>query len=106
MTSGWGDGSVAVQADQEPVGLERVPAWEQYPWLRAGFSTRQGGRTTAYSLGEVGELNLGWTKEDDPEIVAHNRRKFLAAVVEEAGKQVLRSAQDDRFYINKSNKYT
>jgi YfiH family protein len=73
-----------------------VPAWEQYPWLRAGFSTRQGGRTTAYGLGDVGELNLGWTKEDDPEIVAANRRSFLAAVAGQAGKQAFRSAQDAR----------
>ncbi len=58
-------------------GVERVAGWEQYPWLRAGFSTRQGGRSTVYGKGEQ---NLGWTGEDDPAIVANNRKQFLAAV--------------------------
>ncbi len=54
-----------------------MPGWEQYPWLRAGFSTRQGGQSSVY--GE-GEQNLGWTPEDDLTIIAQNRSKFLAAV--------------------------
>jgi YfiH family protein len=61
-------------------GLVRVPGWERYPWLRAAFSTRSGGATSAY--GHRGEQNLGWTAEDDPAIVAENRRRFLAAAAE------------------------
>ncbi len=55
----------------------RVPGWEQYPWLRAGFSTRLGGVSTAY---RPGDLNLGWTKEDSDEAVAENRRRVVAAL--------------------------
>jgi YfiH family protein len=58
-------------------GVVSVPAWEKLPWLHAGFSTRQGGASTAYG---DGELNLGWTREDAPEIVAQNRKRFLATV--------------------------
>jgi len=65
-------------------GVVRVAEWEKYPWLRAGFSTRLDGGSTVYSSGETAELNLGWTAEDDPKIVAENRRLFLATV---AGKQ-------------------
>ncbi len=59
-------------------GLIRVPGWERYRWLRAGFSTRQGGGSSAYGEGEG---NLGWTAEDDPGIVAENRARFAEAVV-------------------------
>ena len=62
-------------------GWLAVPGWERFSWLRAGFSTRQGGGSTAYG---DRELNLGWTREDDPATVAENRRRFLQAV---AGKQ-------------------
>jgi len=55
-------------------GVIGVAAWDQYPWLRAGFSTRLGGLSNAYGSGE---LNLGWTKEDPPETVAANRKVFL-----------------------------
>src|ERR1700728_3565845 len=58
-------------------GVVSVPAMEALPWLRAGFSTRQGGASTAYG---DGELNLGWTREDAPEIVAQNRKRFAQAV--------------------------
>jgi YfiH family protein len=60
----------------------RVPAWQGYSWLRAAFSTRSGGATCAY--GQPGEQNLGWTGEDDPAVVAENRRRFLAAAAESA----------------------
>lgn len=64
-------------------GVIKVAAWGEYPWLRAGFSTRLGGQTLAYSgsSGLAGELNLGWTAEDDPEIVAANRASFVGDVV-------------------------
>jgi YfiH family protein len=62
-------------------GVVRIAEWQRYPWLRAGFSTRIGGGSTAYSSGTgFGEQNLGWTKEDSPHVVAGNRRRFLAAV--------------------------
>jgi YfiH family protein len=61
-------------------GVVKIAAWEKYPWLQAGFSTRQGGGSRVYSFGEVGEQNLSWTKEDDAETVAENRRRFVVAV--------------------------
>lgn len=54
--------------------IVRVRGWEHYTWLRAGFSTRYAGSSSVY--GE-GELNLGWTREDDPASVARNRRAFV-----------------------------
>ena len=58
------------------VGIVRVAGWERNVWLRHGFSTRAGGVSTVYSAGS-GELNLGWTKEDDPACVRENRGRFL-----------------------------
>jgi hypothetical protein len=72
-------------------GVVKVPDWARFPWLRAGFSTRQGGSSIAYSDVEVGapepdasvriqgEQNLGWTAHDAPTIVAENRRRFIRA---------------------------
>lgn len=60
-------------------GILRVPGWERLPWLRAGFSTRQGGGSSVY--GDA-EQNLGWTSDDDPRIVAANRAAFVRAVAE------------------------
>ena len=57
----------------------QVPGWEEYRWLRHGFSTRGGGVSTVYGPGSAGELNLGWTREDDPAAVAENRRRFVEA---------------------------
>ncbi len=59
-------------------GLVRPPGWEVYPWLRAGFSTREGGATTAF--GNAGDLNLGWNVNDPVETVAANRRHFLQVI--------------------------
>lgn len=61
-------------------GVVTVPAWRPYRWLVAGFSTRQGGRSTAYSTGNHPEQNLGFTREDDPAWVLENRRRFVTAV--------------------------
>jgi hypothetical protein len=66
-------------------GVMKVAGWERYPWLRAGFSTRQGGGTTAYADGGAdsegrGEQNLGWTKEDAAKVVSANRERFVRAV--------------------------
>ncbi|WP_263368683.1 peptidoglycan editing factor PgeF [Edaphobacter bradus] len=57
----------------------KVPGWE-FDWLRHGFSTRSGGESSVYG-GQT--LNLGWTKEDDPEAVAANRRLFLQSLAGE-----------------------
>jgi YfiH family protein len=59
------------------IELMKAPGWERLPWLRHGFSTRQGGRSTVYG---GHSLNLGWTKEDEPQHVQANRRTFAAAV--------------------------
>ena len=48
-----------------------------YGWLRHGFSTRAGGVSSVYG---GNSLNLGWTKEDEPGLVAENRRRFLRSV--------------------------
>ena len=61
-------------------GVVKIAAWRELPWLLAGFSTRQGGGSTAYGAGEVGEQNLGWTAEDPATTVKENRRRFVSAV--------------------------
>jgi hypothetical protein len=58
-----------------------VPAWEKMNWLWHGFSTRRGGLSRAYCAENApGDLNLGFTAEDDRETVANNRRLFAQAV--------------------------
>lgn len=62
-----------------------VPGWDEIPWLWHGFSARRGGVTRAYSTepGEPnlpGELNLGFTAEDDRDGVIHNRRLLAETV--------------------------
>ncbi len=66
----------------EQPGILRVPGWERFRWLRAGFSTRQGGRSSSYG---PAEQNLGWTAEDDPAVVAANRAAFVQALGGDAG---------------------
>lgn len=68
-------------------GVVRVDGWEEFSWLAAGFSTRQGGFSTVYSGSDgPGEQNLGWTQEDDEAHVAANRKRFAKAV---AGKSAM-----------------
>ncbi len=58
----------------------RVPEWTQrFPWLWHGFSTRAGGVSSVYGAaeGRSGELNLGYTTEDDPERVCENRLRLV-----------------------------
>ena len=69
-----------VGARRRAAGVVKVAGWEEFAWLRAGFSTRQGGGSGVYSAGEVGEQNLGWTAEDPAATVAENRRRFVGAV--------------------------
>lgn len=66
-------------------GVIRPTGWDAFPWLQAGFSTREGGATTVY--GNAADLNLGWTSSDSAEIVAQNRRRFIQAVTD-ADKQL------------------
>lgn len=71
-------------------GLERVPGWEKFPWLRAAFSTRLHGASMAYNYGEgPGELNLGWTDADPADTVAENRARFVRAAAGRGGPGVL-----------------
>ncbi len=58
-----------------------VPGWKKTSWLWHGFSTRRGGLSRAYCAEDApGELNLGFTAEDDPETVAANRRLLAEAI--------------------------
>jgi hypothetical protein len=58
-----------------------APGWEKTGWLWHGFSTRRGGLSRAYCAdGAPGELNLGFTAEDDRETVAANRRLLAEAI--------------------------
>jgi hypothetical protein len=63
------------------IEIVRATAFEAWPWLLHGFSTRTGGVTTAYRPGQrAGELNLGFTESDTRDNVLENRRLFLKAV--------------------------
>ncbi len=70
-----------VTDDSQSDLLVRVPAWSAYPWLRHGFSARYGGVSTAYHSGSSrdSDLNLGFTKDDDPANVIVNRLLLVAA---------------------------
>ena len=70
------DDAERIPAATDP-GVERVSGWAQYPWLRAGFSTRHGGQSMVYG---PNEQNLGWTPEDEEQIVQGNRHRFAQAV--------------------------
>jgi hypothetical protein len=57
-----------------------VTGWN-LPWLWSGFSTRLGGLSRAYCSEDAsGELNLGFTSDDDRETVTRNRRLLAEAV--------------------------
>ena len=60
-----------------------VPEWRrEMPWLWHGFSTRLGGVSVAYGAADAahGDLNLGFTAEDDTESVRENRRRLVERV--------------------------
>jgi hypothetical protein len=63
-----------------------IPGWQKpgracIPWLWHGFSTRLGGVSRAYCADDApGELNLGFTPEDNREAVEQNRRLLAEAV--------------------------
>jgi len=55
--------------------------WKRLGWLWHGFSTRRGGLSRAYRQdGAQGELNLGFTSEDDRDTVIANRRRLAEAI--------------------------
>jgi YfiH family protein len=61
-------------------GFITIPAFAAHPWLIAGFSTRQGGLSTAYAAGGPPEQNLGYTPEDDPATILAARHRLVSAV--------------------------
>jgi YfiH family protein len=64
-------------------GVEWLPVagWEKHGWLWHGFSTRRGGLSRAYCADDApGELNLGFTADDDRETVLRNRRLLAEAI--------------------------
>jgi YfiH family protein len=73
----------ALKAHVAPNTVEwfQVPGWEHLDWLWHGFSTRHGGVSRAYSTtASRGELNLGFTADDERDAVAQNRRLLAEAV--------------------------
>ncbi len=58
-----------------------VPGGDRMPWLWHGFSTRRGGVSRSYCAQDApGELNLGFTPEDDRANVLRNRQLLAEAV--------------------------
>lgn len=67
-----------------------VPDWQKYQWLWHGFTTRQGGVSTAYAVeGGAAELNLGFTADDTRENVEENRRRIAKALTKEANAKLV-----------------
>jgi YfiH family protein len=61
-------------------GFVTIPAFAAHPWLIAGFTTRQGGLSTAYAADGPPEQNLGYTPEDDPATILAARHRLVAAL--------------------------
>jgi YfiH family protein len=58
-----------------------VAGWDEMNWLWHGFSTRRGGLSRVYCADDApGELNLGFTADDDREAVVRNRRLLAEAI--------------------------
>ena len=58
-----------------------TPGWDRIPWLWHGFSTRRSGVSRAYCAeGSPGELNLGFTPDDERQNVLRNRELLTEAV--------------------------
>jgi YfiH family protein len=75
-----------------PNGVQFLPVsgWEKMPWLWHGFSTRRGGVSRAYCAdGAPGEMNLGFTADDDRENVSRNRRLLAEAVTGDAASSLV-----------------
>lgn len=86
-------------------GFVKVDAWAHLRWLRAAFSTRSPGVSSAYKAHDLvqgeqhpgkqnlGEQNLGWTREDDPLHVSENRRRFLQRVTGDQRRPLITAKQ-------------
>ncbi len=72
-----------------------IPAWSAYGWLRHGFSERRGGVSMVYGAAceEDGDLNLGFTAADDPNVVLRNRAAAMAAVAGDAFAELVTARQ-------------
>jgi len=58
-----------------------VPEWGKMDWLWHGFSTRRSGYSRAFCAEDAqGELNLGFSEEEDRSTVARNRRLLAEAI--------------------------
>lgn len=71
-----------------PNGVEwlQVPGWDRMGWLWHGFSTRRSGVSHAYAVqSTAGELNLGFTPEDDRASVLRNRVLLAEAITGNPG---------------------
>jgi hypothetical protein len=62
---------------QAKLNVLRAQSLSELPWLVHGFSTRAGGVSRAH---RKGDLNLGFTKDDDRRAVEHNRGAFFREV--------------------------
>ncbi|HEV2322816.1 MAG TPA: peptidoglycan editing factor PgeF [Terracidiphilus sp.] len=70
-----------LQVAANGVELIEAPQWRELEWLWHGFSTRRGGASRGFSEARgKGELNLGFSTEDDRETVIANRRLLAEAV--------------------------
>src|ERR1700756_423261 len=64
--------------------IVRPGVLSEIDWLISGFSTRTGGKSSAYNFDRpAGELNLGFTSSDSRENVIENRRLFLNSVTDD-----------------------
>jgi polyphenol oxidase len=80
-----------------------IPRWD-LPWLWSGFSTRAGGLSRAYCPEDAaGELNLGFTVDDDRATVLANRRLLAEAVTGDAATPVLALRQFHSNLVVKAN---
>jgi polyphenol oxidase len=67
-----------------------IPAWDKIRWLWHGFSTRRGGVTHCYAPeGDPGELNLGFTADDEHANVLANRRLLAEAITANPGTSIV-----------------
>jgi YfiH family protein len=75
----------APQVSPNGVQWLAVPGWDRMLWLWHGFSTRRVGTSRAYCPDDApGELNLGFTADDDRENVLRNRRLLAEALTGDA----------------------
>jgi YfiH family protein len=75
------------------VSIVRIEPWLNGPeaeWLWHGFSTRRGGFSRAYGASSAeGDLNHGFTAEDERENVARNRQLLAESVTGDPGTPLL-----------------